>query len=571
MKKITITLLSIIFLSIGCSEEFTDINPIGALSDSQLGNAQGVDLLLTGAYSVLDGIRQNSQGNEWGRSADNWVMDVVSDDAHKGSTDSDQADLFELEVYNWQTANGYFLARWSVLFAGVQRANAVIKLINSIDDTGATLVSERAQAMFLRGHFHFELKKTFGVFPLISDQNVVDIEYNQPNATEDALWAAIESDFTYAKDNLPSSRTGNYTQPGRPLSWAAQAFLGKAQLYQGKWADAKANLDAVVSSGAYGLHPNLVDNFKAATENGAEAIFAIQYSADDAQSMQGNATGALNYPGGGPFGSCCGFYQPTQDLVDAYQTDANGLPLLDTFQNNHVKNDANPNTESSEPFTTETGTLDPRLDFTVGRRGIDYNGYGPHIGKDWIRASFADISGPYLPKKNVYTNGDAANIGSGGWGQQLSGINYHIMRYADVILMAAEANVETGNLETARGQVNLIRGRAQSMATVKDATGADAANYLIGLWNDPWTDQAVARKAVRFERRLELAMEGHRTFDLRRWGNAEQVINAYIAVESETIVPFGKGQVYQSKHNRFPIPLSAIDGSGGVITQNPGF
>ena len=145
------------------------------------------------------------------------------------------------------------------------------------------------------------------------------------------------------------------------------------------------------------------------------------------------------------------------------------------------------------------------------------------------------------------------------------------MRYADVILMAAEANVETGNLETARGQVNLIRGRAQSMATVKDATGADAANYLIGLWNDPWTDQAVARKAVRFERRLELAMEGHRTFDLRRWGNAEQVINAYIAVESETIVPFGKGQVYQSKHNRFPIPLSAIDGSGGVITQNPGF
>lgn len=568
MKKITVTFLSLIFLSIGCSEEFTDINPIGALSNAQLGNEDGVDLLLTGAYSVLDGIRQNSQGNGWGRSADNWVMDVVSDDAHKGSTDSDQADLYELELYNWETANGYFLARWSVLFAGVQRANAVIKLINSIDPADTYLPVQRAQARFLRGHFHFELKKTFGVFPLISNQNVVDVDYNQPNATEDAIWASIEADFTFAKDNLPSSRTAAYSQPGRPLSWAAQAFLGKAHLFQGEWAAAKTNLDAVVASNAYALHPNLVDNFLSATENGSEAIFAIQYSADDAQSMQGNATGALNYPGGGPFGSCCGFYQPTQDLVDAYKTE-NGLPQLDTFQDTHVTSDYG--VESSAAFTPYAGTLDPRLDFTVGRRGIDYNGYGVHIGKTWIRASFADISGPYLPKKNVYTNGDAANIGSGGWGQQLSGINYHIMRYADVILMAAEANVETNNLELARGQVNQIRQRAKSMATVKNAAGADAANYDIELYTAAWTDQAVARKAVRFERRLELAMEGHRSFDLRRWGNAEQVINTYISKEAETITTFGKGQVYQAKHNRFPIPLTAIDGSAGVIKQNPGY
>tara|TARA_B100000767_G_C19775579_1_gene542368 strand:- start:3986 stop:5695 length:1710 start_codon:yes stop_codon:yes gene_type:complete len=569
MKKITITFLSIIFLSIGCSEEFTDINPIGALSDSQLGNAKGVDLLLTGAYSVLDGIRQNSQGNGWGRSADNWVMDVVSDDAHKGSTDSDQADLFELELYNWETGNGYFLARWSVLFAGVQRANAVIKLINDIDPSGATFVQERAQAQFLRGHFHFELKKTFGVFPLISDQNVVDIEYNQPNGTEDALWAAIEADFTYAKTNLPSARTGTYTQPGRPLSSAAQAFLGKALLYQGKWASAKTELDAVISSGDYSLHPNLQDNFLAGSENGSEAIFAIQYSADDAQSMQGNATGALNYPGGGPFGSCCGFYQPTQDLVDAYKTTA-GLPQLDTFQDTHVTSDAG--IESADVFIPYAGSLDPRLDFTVGRRAIDYNRYGPHVGKDWIRASFADISGPYLPKKNVFTNGDDANIGSGGWGENLSGINYHVMRYADVILMAAEADVETNNLELARGHVNEIRERAMLMTTVKKADGSDAANYDIQLYDaTDFASQADARKRVRFERRLELAMEGHRTFDLRRWGNAVQVIADYIDAESETIIPFAKGHVYQDKHNRFPIPLTAIDGSAGIITQNPGY
>ena len=578
MKKITLTFISLIFLSIGCSEEFTDINPIGTLSDEQLANETGINLLLTGTYSVLDGVRKGGTGNGWGRSADNWVMDVVSDDAHKGSTDSDQADLFELETYNWATGNGYFLARWEVLYAGVNRANAVINLINS-SESPEEFNLQTAQARFLRGHFNFELVKTFGNVPLITDENYAASEFNQPNATQAALWAAIEADFAYAQANLPSSRSGDYSQAGRPLSWAAQAFLGKAQLFQGKWSEALTNLEAVINSGTYALHPNLLDNFMSATENGPEAIFAIQYSADDAQSMQGNTTGALNYPGGGPFGSCCGFYQPTQDLVNAYKTE-NGLPQLETFQDSHVANDygiesyirdEKGDIVSVVPFTPHAGTLDPRLDFTVGRRGIDYNGYGPHIGKDWIRASFADISGPYLPKKNVYTKGDDANVGTGGWGQQLSGINYHIMRYADVLLMAAEAAVETSDLEKGRNYVNQIRTRAMNMTTVKAADGSDAANYDMSTYDSPWTDQDTARKAVRFERRLELAMEGHRTFDLRRWGVAETVINRYISKEAEVITPFAKGQVYESKHNLFPIPLSAIDGSGGVIQQNTGF
>jgi hypothetical protein len=177
MKKITITFLSLIFLTIGCSEEFTDIDSIGTLSNAQLANTKGVNLLLTGAYSVLDGIRQNSQGNEWGRSADNWVADVISDDAHKGSTDSDQADLFSLEMYNWSTGNGYFLARWSVLYAGVNRANSVLKQISKSADPSAYILQE-AQARFLRGHFNFELVKTFGSVPLITLENAIDVEFN---------------------------------------------------------------------------------------------------------------------------------------------------------------------------------------------------------------------------------------------------------------------------------------------------------------------------------------------------------------------------------------------------------
>ena len=588
MKKYIYLFVITVIIFVSCSEEFTTVEPIGSLSDEQLANETGINLLLTGAYSVLDGVRKGGNAG-WGRSADNWVMDVISDDAHKGSTDSDQADLYELEVYNWATGNGYFLDRWEVLYAGVNRANAVIVLINSNENPEAFNV-QMAQARFLRGHFNFELMKTFGNVPYISDENAKNYEYNQPNTGETKLsWAHIEADFSFAKDNLPSTRTDDYSQAGRPLSWAAQAFLGKAQLFQGKWDDALTNLEAVIKSDVYALHPNLLDNFLSESENGPEAVFAIQYSADDAQSLQGNTTGALNFPGGGPFESCCGFYQPTQDLVDAYQTE-NGLPLLDTFQDTHVVNDygiesyekdadgkvktivdADGNEEKVPvPFDLHTGPLDPRLDFTVGRRGIDYNGYGLHIGKEWIRASFGDISGPYLPKKNVYTNGDAANLGTGGWGQQLSGINYHIMRYADVILMAAEAAVETGDLEKGRGYVNQIRERAMKMTYVKAEDGSDAANYSISLYNDAWTDQVTARKAVRFERRLELAMEGHRSFDLRRWGVAESVINRYIAKESEVIKTFAKGQVYEEKHNLFPIPLGAIDGSGGVITQNPG-
>ena len=313
-------------------------------------------------------------------------------------------------------------------------------MINSADEDYPVLM---AQARFLRAHFNMQLLLKFGNVPNITPENAAALEYNLPNSGETQLtWADIESDFQFAVANLPSSRSGSYSEPGRPLSHGAKAYLGKAYLYQGKWADASSSLDAVISSGAYSLNPEYVENFKSSGENSSESVFAIQFAADGGVSNQGNKGGTLNFPAGGPIGSCCGFYQPTQDLVDAFQTDANGLPLLDTYQSTHVANDYH--VASADPFTLHTGNLDPRLDYTAGRRGIDYNGWGPAAGKDWIRASFDDISGPYLSKKNMYHAGDDANRGTGGWGEQRSGINYHFMRYSDVLLMAAEAAVEAG-------------------------------------------------------------------------------------------------------------------------------
>ena len=556
MKKILTILLSASIL-VSCTDDFTEIDPVGSLSDAALQNATGVDLLLTGAYSVLDGMRNGGPGADWTKSGDNWWLDAISDDAHKGSTDGDQADLLAIELFTWDTTNPYFEGRWQALFAGVNRANAVIDLINNSEDPSA-FTSQMAQARFLRGHYNFEIQRMWVNVPYISDENYGASEFNQPN--NGPIWGAIEDDFTYAAANLSSSRT----EFGRPIKSAAQAYLGRTLLYQSKWAEALTQLEAVIGSGDYALNSDFSANFRSAGENSSEMIFAIQFASDGGQSPQGNRGGTLNMPIGGMTGGmCCGFYQPTIDLGNAFQTDSNGLPLAN-WATSDIATDYG--IYETEAFTPHTGPLDPRIDFTIGRRGIDLNGFGPMTGKDNIRASFTDISGPYVNKKNLYTAGDDANRGTGGWGEQRTGINYHILRYADVLLMAAEAAVETGALETGRGYVNQVRARA------KNGPRADSQpNYVIDTYNSSWSDQAAARNAVRHERRVELAMEGHRLFDLRRWGNMVETLNAYIANEGRTIANFAaKANPVSSKHNALPIPLNAIDSSQGALTQNPG-
>ena len=299
-------------------------------------------------------------------------------------------------------------------------------------------------------------------------------------------------------------------------------------------------------------------------------MFSIQFTADAGQSYNGNVRGALNFPNPGPFGSCCGFYQPTQDLLNAFQTDASGLPLLDTYNQTDVNSDFA--IDSDQPFTPFAGNLDPRADYTVGRRGIDYNGYGVNPGNDWIRAEYSDISGSYLPKKNVYQSGEeGVNQGTGGWGQQLSGVNYHIMRLADVMLMYAEALVENGKTGEALAVVNTVRARAKGSNYVQAPGGGNAANYTIELYAS-FPSQDYARKAVRFERRVELGMEGHRLFDLRRWGVAEAVMNEYFKNEGRTITPFAtEAGTWTATNQMFPIPVNAIDQSGNILTQNSGY
>jgi hypothetical protein len=279
----------------------------------------------------------------------------------------------------------------------------------------------------------------------------------------------------------------------------------------------------------------------------------------------GNRGNVLNYPYTGPW-NCCGFEQPSQNLVNAFKTTPTGLPMLDTFNEVDVKNDEGLN--ATAPFTPYDGSLDPRLDHTVGRRGIPYLDHGIHSGKPWIRDQV--YAGPYSPKKMVATKGfyHATNRNNSN--------NYRIIRLAHVLLWRAEVAVEENDLEKARTLINQVRTRAANPAGfVKMPNGSPAANYVINTYQTPFANQAEARKALRFENRLEFGMEGHRFFDLVRWGIAEQILNAYLAKEKQKRIYLQGATFTKGRNEYFPIPLPEIINStvGGkeTLTQNTGY
>jgi hypothetical protein len=312
------------------------------------------------------------------------------------------------------------------------------------------------------------------------------------------------------------------------------------------------------------------DAFSVAFENGPETVLAYQASVNDGDGggENGNRNDRLNFPhSGSPFG-CCGFHQPSQNLVNAFKVDANGLPLINTF------NDAN---------VTPDDLVDPRLDWTVGRDNVPFLNHGIHT-PNYIRAR--EWAGPYSPKKNIYHAG-AGESSSVGWNSaHLSGLNLHLLRYSDVILMLAEAEVEAGSLERARELVNMVRTRAgvcaqgtgvdiASIAVPIDDPSISWAKYKVSPYDQAWSDQATARAAVRHERRVELGMEGHRFFDLRRWGTFKEVLNDYINVEKTRRNYLTAANTVEDRHALYPIPtiqvqLSIVDGEDRLV-QNPGW
>lgn len=570
-NKIIIALLSIttVFVIYSCRKNFLERNPLGSLDENVLANKKGVEGLLIGAYSLLDGF---GAGGNWDASGSNWVYgSVAGGDAHKGSDAGDQQDINPIERYESGATNGYYNDKWKTVYEGVIRANNTLKIMaKATDINDADKKRITGEARFLRGHYQFEAKKMWNKIPYVDEKNTELFLTNDKD-----VWPQIEADFQFAYDNLPEIQD----KIGRANKWSAGAFLAKVKMFKKDYAGALPILNAIIANGKtstgtkYKLNDKFDQSFDADTKNSPEAVFSVQYSVNDGANGDNGGWGdVLNFPYTGGPGGCCGFFQPTQDLVNSYQVDANGLPMPDTYNSSEVKNDQGLN--STDPFTPETRPLDPRLDWTVGRRGIPYRDWGPHPGQQWIRDQA--YSGPYAPIKNTYKKSQEGVLTDKSfWTSGVTANNYTLIRLADVILWAAEAEAETGSLANATALVNQVRSRAANPAGfVKKADGTPAANYQIGLY-PTFTDKTMARKAIHFERKLELAMEGHRFFDLVRWGEAAQTLNAYLAYESIKRT-YLKGATFQAGADEyFPIPQAQIDrssvGGKSTLTQNPGY
>lgn len=587
MKKTILFILSIGLIT-SCSDSYFDLKPQGRASVQQLSNKNGVNALLIGTYSLLDGVGAGNTGRQ--STISNYVFGgITSDDAVKGTDAGDQPEQSFIEQYNWLSDNTYFLGKWWHSYDGVARANEVIQIVSNPevkDMTEAEKAQVIAEARFLRGHYHFEAKKMWNKVPYI-DETI----YNRddPSSTKvpnnEDIWPKIEADFQFAANTLPAVQA----QKGRATKWAAMTYLAKAKIFQNKWAEAKALLEDVYKNAGKSLAPNYHDNYRNITNNNSESIFEVQFSVNDGTNgNNGNAGDNLNWPysATAPGRGCCGFYQPSHNLVNAFKT-TDGLPQignaadgsLDTYNSVDLPNDQG--ITAATAFTLDKSVpVDPRLDWTVGRRAVNFLDWGPMPGSTWIRDQ--GYAGPFTGKKWMYYVADE-NSSTHSTSRRNVNNNYRLLKLSHVILWLAECEVELGNLDAAQTYVNLIRNRAKT-GSVQDASVTYKVEpYPAGTFTQ--RGAGFARNATRMEQRLEFAMEGHRFFDLVRWGIAEKVLNKYAVEESidgkePSNRTFKKraymaGKVFTAKNNYFPIPQDEIlnsqkDGKP-VLVQNEGY
>jgi starch-binding outer membrane protein, SusD/RagB family len=609
-------LLLLVAFSMACGKKWLNVNLIGPTTPAVLGTKAGVQGLLIGAYAAVIGEGTNNAG--WGSAADNWVYgEVCADDAYKGSTTLDQGDIVPLMQFTEIPTNSYLGNKWAAMYDGAQRANDVIRTMRTATGLAPADTTEfKAEALFLRAFFHFELRKMFHYPPYVDETITYNNgNYDVPNIDGSGnyveIWPKIEADLNYAIANLPA------TQPnkGQVNKSAAQAYLAKVLLYEGNYDGAKAIFDQLITSGvtahgdAYGLQANYQNNFNPdpSAKNTAESIFAAQMSVNDGSGSSGGGKAygdVLNFPYGAGPGACCGFFTPSQDVANAYKTDAGGLPYLDGSWQNHPW-------VSDPDAAAWTGNVDPRLDWAVGRKGLPYLDWGPMPGDSWIRSPSDD--GHFVPKKNVYAKSVQGTLSDNenNWANvELDANNVNLMRFSDMLLMAAECDVlgSSQDLATAEKYVNMVRTRAGSpggmvldstvshgtvafsATTYTYATGAGisgADKYVVNPYPAGYfTDGPTAMKAIIMERRIELAEEGHRYFDLARWqggnpvypaaGYMTTVLNAYATQEAVIHPAQYQGVSFTTgKNEYFPIPQQQLDAENStgkiVLKQIPNY
>ena len=570
--KTSLLALSLSSLSVACHDkEFLNVDPTGALGDAQLNTAENADKQVIAAYSQL--------GNDiyYVPYTSMWPYgNVRGGDAYKGGGGTADVDAFHF--YETFTFNRVDISNtdefWYRMYLSISRCNEALRRLNAVDASAMPNKAVRqAEMRFLRGHFYFLLKEMFKYVPYI-DENLATDQYptvSNVALSNDALWGKIADDFRAAVAGLPA------TQPeiGRANKSAAQAYLAKTLLYQaynqddnnavtgidaGKLAEVNSLCDQVIASGKYGLHSDFATNFLTEGDNGMESVFAIQFSRNDGtpkgRTDRGNE---LNYPMNPDYG-CCSFHQPSQNLINAFKTDANGLPRFTDF------NTSGDLVTAGDFLAT---TVDPRVDHTVAVVGHPFK-YSPTFVFDnsWVRVP--QVYGLNLSMKESVLPTDPSFQKTPPF--MSSSKNWAVIRYADVLLWKAEALVELNRSADALPLINQIRQRAMnSTGRLKQASGAATSNYKIGLYPTAGFSQSYAREALRFERRMEFAMEGCRFFDLVRWGISAPYMNAYFAKEKNLRQYLSTATFTAGRDEYMPIPLNQINLSKGLYKQNKGW
>jgi len=597
MKKISIILATcfLMAISFSCADSFLDKKPLGSTSEDVFYSEKGVTALLTGAYSMVKGSALWTVS--WGASITNWTYgSVASDDAAKGSYIGDQIPINEIERWEVSTTNIYPADKWVLnIGMGVNRCNIVLNVIAKTPTLAAATATElKAEARFLRGLYYFESWLVFGdKVPLIPEDKVdVAKDISNDNAPGVVLKFIID-DLTFAAANLPAKQS----QPGRATKWAAKALAARAYLQVLDYASAKPLLDEIIASGQFSLAPNFFDNFRIAKNNNVEGIFEIQRNVNDInESLNGEMGIGLNAPYAPELGMCCGFHQPTQNLANAFKVDANGLPLFDTFNDTDLKNDAG--IASTDEFIPATDLLDPRIDFTMGRRGLPYMDWGINRGMDWIRDQA--WGGPYVTvEKTFFYKSERNSLSTTtGWQTGINANNFRYLRFGHILLWRAEIAASEGDLATALKYVNQIRVRAGNEVVMGKVntyklpisvnTGdtwkalvdftKPAANYKVGTYA-AFADKNAAMKAVQWEQRLEFATEGMRFFDLRRWDklpaglrvDMKATLEAFALADRRIRPDVMKGASFDEKDKYQPVPQTQMDLQPGVLKQNTGY
>lgn len=577
MKKIKNILVSAVaVLLLGSCNDFLEVLPQGVVSEDDLNNDQGAEGLVTAAYASLG----NDHWHEPYTSM--WPYgNVRSDDAYKGGLGtSDQGDYHLYETFTSIRPDQDKANRiWSRLYIGIQRTNNAIRGISELEENEyANKIQRTAEMRFIRGHFHFLLKILFKSIPYIDEGISTDsLNYvsNRQN-TNDELWEKIAMDFQFAIDNLPNSQE----DVGRPHEIIAKAYLAKVRLYQAYEQDEQHNVvqinsarleevvqltNDVINSGQYGLHDDYANNYLWEFDNGQESLYAVQRSRDDGSPAgRTDTSNALNFPMYGAYG-CCSFHRPSHNLVNAFQTDQAGLPKFDSFNEQVLADSAD----------FRNNSVDPRLDHTVGIPSHPYK-YQPDViyrTEGFTRGP--QVYGPFSAMKEVQQVDCPCLTQTVGYPYPVTSKNNDIIKFSDVLLWKAEALIELGRQEEALPIINLIRERARnSTDRLVYSNGELMANYKIGLYepgiNIEW-NQENARRALRWERRLEFALEGMRFFDLVRWGIAAETINQYFEVEQTRVPYMSTAHFAKNRDEYLPIPLQQINLSEGVYQQNFGW